>query len=143
MEDDMDQKTYAQMERLVRWFSADYQEWIKAAREKSALEGKELFFTDPSEADYAIQRLGVNPSTFSRWKNLLNPINKDHVLLIAVNTGSIEPLTICEYGTLPDDLKEIIVHWRQRTPEERKNIKRLATMGGSPSQNISPINGEA
>jgi hypothetical protein len=139
----MNKDTKERMEKLIQWLNADYQEWIEAARARSQKAGTELFFSPPTERDYAVKRLGVDPASFSRWKNLLNPINENNILLIAVNTGSKVPLDIFGYNHLDSELQDVVINWRKRSPEERKIIVRLAQFGSEPqSQNVSPINSE-
>jgi hypothetical protein len=125
----MNQKDENMMRELVQWFSEDYKRWIEEKRATAEREGKELFFTPPTELDYASKRLGVNPASFSRWKNLLNPINEINVLLIAANTGDTRPLEIFGFKSLDPDLQKVIANWKRRAPDERKAMVRISQFG--------------
>jgi hypothetical protein len=126
----MNRDTQDKMERLVRFLAEDFDQWVAAAKARAKKEGKELFFTEPPESKYAAERLGVDPASFSRWKSLSNPINETNLLLIAINTQSVEPLRIFGYSAIEDhDLQDVIVNWRVRTPEERQKIKHMAMYG--------------
>jgi Tfp pilus assembly protein PilP len=125
----MNRDTQEKMERLIRFLAEDFDQWVAAAKAKAKKEGKELFFTEPPESKYAAERLGVDPASFSRWKSLSNPINETNLLLIAINTQSVEPLRIFNYRTIDDDLQDVIVNWRVRTPEERQKIVHMAMYG--------------
>jgi hypothetical protein len=126
----MNRDTQEKMERLIRFLAEDFGQWVAAAKKRAKEQGKELFFTEPPESKYAAERLGVDPASFSRWKSLSNPINETNLLLIAINTQSVEPLRIFEHSAIEDhDLQDVIVNWRARTPEERKKILNIALYG--------------
>jgi hypothetical protein len=133
------------LEALLAYLEEDMRQWTARRRAQAEAEaearGKRFMFWDePTDKDYAQQRLGVDPGSFSRWKMKYTLPNEKNALQICKALGTEKPWEILGYQTLPPDAVQIIVRWERMDQETREAIKRLA---GAPQKSSSVISSPA
>jgi hypothetical protein len=127
-----------ELDRRINAFLAlieqDQRQWIEQRRAKAQAEAEEkgesfLFWEEPTDKEYATQRLGIDAATFSRWKLKYSPPNEKNTLIVCQNLGTTKPWEIMGFKSIPLDAVDIVARWPHMDQETRESIKRLS--GGS------------
>ncbi len=116
----MNDRLASQLKEFANYLENEYVKYINYERSF----GRGI----PTEAEFAIRRLGVPAPTYSRWKKATMPVSEANLLTVSLNMGTIEPLRIFGKENLiandPDALK-IFTQYRRADPETRTAVKRL------------------
>jgi hypothetical protein len=130
---------------LLAFLEEDQRQWNEQRRAEAQAESEVkgeplLFWEPPTDKEYARDRLGIDPATFSRWKLKYSPPNEKNTLIVCTNLGTTEPWELMGFKSLPLDAIHVMSKWQHMDQETREAIKQLS---GSPRKSKSPVKSPA